>query len=149
MVEPLFDVVVRVVARYYSVTPEMILSGDRVKSATVARATAMYVARLAGDFSYTEIGDAFNRHHTTAMSLIKKTARQAAKDPRFQDAIELLQNEVKGMGIEGDRITIRREILVLLQKQVKQGIYGATVEDIVDRILCAHFQRDREKKSER
>lgn len=149
MPEPLFDVVIRCVARYYSVTPEMILSGDRVKSATVARSTAMYVARLAGDFSYTEIGDAFNRHHTTAMSLIKKTARLAAKDPRFQAAVELLQDEVKGVGIEGDRITIRREVLVLLEEQVKQGIYGRSVEDIVDRILCAYFQRAERESGER
>ena len=149
MPEPLFNVVIRVVARYYSVTPEMILSRDRMKSATVARSTAMYVARLAGDFSYPEIGDAFNRDHTTAMSAIKKTARLAAKDPLFRDAVAELQREVKGLGVEGDRITIRHEILHLLQEQVKQGIYGASVEDIVDRILCAHFQRDREKKSER
>ncbi len=143
MPEPLFQVVIRVVARYYSVTPEKILSDDRSKSAAVARRTAMYVARLAGDFSYTEIADAFGREHTTVMSAVKKTARLAAADPRFQSAVEELQREVKGLGIEGDRIAIRPELLALIQKQVKQGIYGATVEDIVDRILCAHFQREK------
>lgn len=141
MTEPLFSVVIRVVARYYSITPEDILSRDRTKSATIARGTAMYVARLAGDFSYTEIGDAFKREHTTVMSAIKRSARQAASNPLFRDAVEQLQREVKGLGIEGDRVTIRHEILTLIQGQVKQGIYGATVEDIVDRILCAHFQR--------
>ncbi len=143
MPEPLFQVVIRVVARYYSVTPEIILSRDRMKSATVARATAMYVSRLAGDFSYPEIGEAFGRDNSTAMSAIKKTARRAATDPLFQAELEKMKLEVKGLGIEGDRVTIRREILVLLQKQVKQGIYGATIEDLVDRILCAHFQREK------
>ncbi len=132
----------RAVARYYSVTPEILVSRDRSKSATVARATGMYVARLAGDFSYPEIGAAFQRDHTTVMSAIKKAARQAASSPLYRDAIEQLQREVKGLGIDGDRVTIRREILVLLQAQVTRGIYGASVEDIVDRILCAHFQRE-------
>lgn len=141
MTEPLFTVVTQVVARYYSVTPEIILSRSRVKSATVARAAAMYVARLAGDFSYPEIGQAFGRDNTTVMSAIKKVARRAATNPLFQAELEKMQREVSGLGIEGDRVTIRHEILTLIQGQVKQGIYGATVEDIVDRILCAHFQR--------
>jgi hypothetical protein len=30
----------------------------------------------------------------------------------------------------------------MLKERVKLGIFGHSVEDIVDRILCEHFQRE-------
>jgi len=139
--EPLIFVVVEAVARHYSVTAQSILSDDRHKSASVARHTAMYVARLVGPFSYPQIGEALNRDHSTVIAACKKMARRAAADARYERDVTALVREAQGVGLQGGPVKIRAELLTLIQERVDAGIYGRSVEDVVDRILCEHFQR--------
>ncbi len=141
MPEPFLQTIVEAVARQYSVEPRGILSKDRHKSLSVARHTAMYVARLAGHFSFPQIGEAFNRNHTSVMTACKKMALRAASDAAYERKVTALVLEVQGLGLTGGPVKIRAELLGLVQKRVDSGIYGKTVEDEVDRILCEHFQR--------
>jgi hypothetical protein len=142
LTETLIDLVIDTVARHYGVDPLAITGRSRLNSASVARGTAMYVARLAGDFSYTEIGNAFHRDHTTVMAACKSITRRMTQKAMFQKEVEGLVAECLGLGRMGVPVNIRKELMALLQEKVKQGIYGRSVEDIVDRILCSHFQSE-------
>ncbi len=143
MPEPFIQVIIEAVARYYNVDPLAIVGTDRHLSVARARHVAMYVSRLAGKCSYPQIGEAFgNKDHTTARSACQKMERRAAADPEFKEVVGELVKDVLGIGLAGGPVKIRHEILVLLQEQVAQGIYGKSVEDLVDRILCDYFQRE-------
>jgi hypothetical protein len=142
LTETLIDIVIDTVARHYGVDPLALSSDDRHGSVTLARGTAMYVARVAGNFSYPEIGRALGRDHTTVMSGCKRIARMMAQKALFQKEIEGLVAECLGLGRSGIPVNIRKELMALLQDKVKLGIYGRSVEDIVDRILCSHFQTE-------
>lgn len=143
MPEPLFQTILEVVARHYGTAPSAILSGSRYKSIILARHTGMYVARCAGDFSYEQIAEGFSvKDHTSVMNACQRMTARAEADPKFGQLLEGLVREVQGLGVSGGKVTIRSELLLLIEKRVKLGIFGRTVEDIVDRILCEHFQRE-------
>ena len=148
MTEPLFNHVIQLVARYYSTDVSSILSDDRHKSVVVARHTAIYVSQLAGDFSYSEIGQAFGRDHTSIMNACQRMAARTVKDKAFAQAIDLLVQQAIGLSqaIPGAPVRVRADLLLLIKERVKLGIFGSSVEDIVDRILCDHFQRELQKK---
>lgn len=147
MPEPLLTVVIETVARYYSVDPASIVSAERYLSQVTARHTAMYVARLAGSFSYPQIAEAFKRgHHATVMSACKKMAARTLREPAYDRTIKELVREVQGIGLSGGPVKIRPELIALIEERVKAGIYGGSVEDVVDRILCDYFQREMARK---
>jgi len=144
--EPLIQATIDVVARYCGTSRASILSDDRHQSVIVARHTAIYVSRLAGDFSYPQIGEDFGRDHTTIMNACQRMAARSLRDKNFAMAVDLLVQQVLGLGsFSGAPVRVRTELLVLIKERVKLGIFGGSVEDIVDRILCEHFQRELQK----
>ncbi len=147
MTEPIFRQIIQLVARYYAVDANSILGEDRHKSVILARHTAIYVSQLAGDFSYSEIGEAFGRNHTSIMNACQRMAARTVKDKAFAQAVDLLVQQAIGLnaGTPGAPVRVRTELLHLIKERVKLGIFGASVEDIVDRILCEHFQRELQK----
>ena len=64
--------IVTVSAAVCGIRRGQILSDDRLKSASRARHVAMYLAKEMTTSSYTEIGNAFGRDHTTVMSAHEK-----------------------------------------------------------------------------
>lgn len=147
MTEPLIQSVIEVVARYYGMSKAEIFGDDRHQSVIMARHTAIYVSRLAGDCSYSEIGRAFCREHTTVMNACQRMTERALKDKNFAKTVDLLVQQVLGLGgFSGEPVRVRAELLVLVKERVKLGIFGGSVEDVVDRILCEHFQRELQKK---
>lgn len=56
--------------------------GDRSKRRTLDRHSAMYLCRRFG-LSYPEIGEQFNRDHTTVMSAVARIERLIADDESF------------------------------------------------------------------
>lgn len=142
MTEPLFAVVIDACARHYSVDPGSVLGKGKKLSQIVTRHTAMYVARLVGNFSYPQIAEAFGKKcHTTVMNACARMAQRTTIDPDYDQAVKTLVREVQGLGLTGAPVKIRTELLELLQARVREGVYGRSVEDLVDRILCDHFQR--------
>lgn len=147
MTEPLIQSVIEIVGRYYGTSRASILSDDRHQSVIVARHTAIYVSRLAGGFSYPQIAEGFGRDHTSVMHACKRMTARTLKDKNFAKAVDLLVQQAIGMGsFTGAPVRVREELLVLIKERVKLGIFGGSVEDIVDRILCEHFQRELQKK---
>lgn len=82
--------IVREVARGFRVTYDEIMGRRRERSIVIARACAMAVVRRATTMSYPEIGDLFDRDHTTVMHHVQKVM----SDPELAQGIELVVQEL-------------------------------------------------------
>ncbi|MEZ4585848.1 MAG: chromosomal replication initiator protein DnaA [Gemmatimonadales bacterium] len=86
---PTIDRVQDVVARQWGVTPEGLRSKARIKSLTVPRQIAMYLAREVLNMQLVEIGQAFGgRDHSTVIHSVDKVQRQLARDRSFRERVE-------------------------------------------------------------
>lgn len=150
MSEAICRTVIELVARHYGTDPPAILSDDRHRSVLLARHAAIYVSWLAGgsgDLSYAEIGRAFGRDHSSIMNACQRMAQRSLALPEFGKTVDLLVQQALGLGrgFVGTPVRVRAELLQLIRERMKLGLFGHSVEDVVDRILCDHFQRDRSK----
>jgi chromosomal replication initiator protein len=92
---PSIDKVQDVVARRWGVTPEGLRSKARIKSLTVPRQIAMYLAREVLNMQLVEIGQAFGgRDHSTVIHSVDKVQRQLARDRSFRERVESARAEL-------------------------------------------------------
>ena len=78
---PSINKVQEVVARRWGVTPEGLRSKARIKTLTVPRQIAMYLARELLGMQLVEIGQAFGgRDHSTVIHSVDKVSRQMSRD---------------------------------------------------------------------
>ncbi|MFZ5624989.1 MAG: chromosomal replication initiator protein DnaA [Gemmatimonadota bacterium] len=92
---PTIDKVQEVVARRWGVTPEGLRSKARIKTLTVPRQIAMFLARDLLQMQLVEIGQAFGgRDHSTVIHSVDKVQRQMARDRGFRERIELVRKEL-------------------------------------------------------
>ena len=78
---PSINKVQEVVARRWGVTPEGLRSKARIKTLTVPRQIAMYLARELLEMQLVEIGQAFGgRDHSTVIHSVDKVSRQMSRD---------------------------------------------------------------------
>ncbi len=92
---PSIDKVQDVVARRWGVTPEGLRSKARIKSLTVPRQIAMYLAREVLNMQLVEIGQAFGgRDHSTVIHSVDKVQRQLAKDRGFRERVDSARVEL-------------------------------------------------------
>ena len=92
---PSIDKVQDVVARRWGVTPEGLRSKARIKSLTVPRQIAMYLAREVLNMQLVEIGQAFGgRDHSTVIHSVDKVQRQLAKDRGFRERVDSAKVEL-------------------------------------------------------
>ncbi len=92
---PSIDKVQDVVARRWGVTPEGLRSKARIKSLTVPRQIAMYLAREVLNMQLVEIGQAFGgRDHSTVIHSVDKVQRQLARDRGFRDRVDSARVEL-------------------------------------------------------
>lgn len=84
------DHIVAEVARGFNVTVEEIVGPSRARALTTARACAMAVVRAGTDLSFPDIGDVFNRDHTTVMHHVAKVMG----DPELRRGVELVVEEL-------------------------------------------------------
>ena len=83
------DKVQEVVARRWGVTPEGLRSKARIKTLTVPRQIAMYLARELLEMQLVEIGQAFGgRDHSTVIHSVDKVQRQMSRDRTFRERVE-------------------------------------------------------------
>jgi chromosomal replication initiator protein len=83
---PSVDRVQEVVARRWGVTPEGLRSKARIKTLTVPRQIAMFLAREVLQMQLVEIGQAFGgRDHSTVIHSVDKVERQMARDRAFRN----------------------------------------------------------------
>jgi chromosomal replication initiator protein len=92
---PSIDRVQEVVARRWGVTPEGLRSKARIKTLTVPRQIAMFLARELLQMQLVEIGQAFGgRDHSTVIHSVDKVQRQMARDRTFRERVELARQEL-------------------------------------------------------
>ncbi|HEX9755090.1 MAG TPA: chromosomal replication initiator protein DnaA [Gemmatimonadales bacterium] len=92
---PSIDKVQDIVARRWGVTPEGLRSKARIKSLTVPRQIAMYLAREYLQMQLVEIGQAFGgRDHSTVIHSVEKVQKQLQRDRAFRERVELAKQEL-------------------------------------------------------
>jgi chromosomal replication initiator protein len=84
-----------IVARRWGVTPEGLRSKARIKTLTVPRQIAMFLARDLLNMQLVEIGNAFGgRDHSTVIHSVDKVQRQLEIDNIFRERVELARREL-------------------------------------------------------
>ena len=98
-------------ARRWGVTPEGLRSKARIKTLTVPRQIAMFLARELLQMQLVEIGQAFGgRDHSTVIHSVDKVQTQLGRDRQFRERVE----------------SARAELLTVVVHSVR----GAIVEDV-------------------
>jgi chromosomal replication initiator protein len=88
--------IIRVVAEFFSLTPNDLKGKKKTQNIVFPRQIAMYIGREITDYSTTEIGQTFGgRDHTTVMHSIDKIKGQLLTDPSLDSTIESLKRSVK------------------------------------------------------
>jgi chromosomal replication initiator protein len=92
---PSINKVQEVVARRWGVTPEGLRSKARIKTLTVPRQIAMYLARELLEMQLVEIGQAFGgRDHSTVIHSVDNVSRQMTRDRSFRERVEHARQEL-------------------------------------------------------
>ncbi len=92
---PSIEKVQEVVARRWGVTPEGLRSKARIKTLTVPRQIAMFLAREMLQMQLVEIGQAFGgRDHSTVIHSVDKVQSQLSRDRQFRERVESARQEL-------------------------------------------------------
>ncbi len=92
---PTIERVQEVVARRWGVTPEGLRSKARIKTLTVPRQIAMYLARDVLQMQLVEIGQAFGgRDHSTVIHSVDKVQSQLGRDRQFRERVDSARQEL-------------------------------------------------------
>ena len=90
------DVIIRVVAEYFGLTPNDLKGKKRTGNIVFARQLAMYIAREMTDYSTTEVGQDFGgKDHTTVMHSIDKIKGKLLTDPTLESTIDSIKLQIK------------------------------------------------------
>ncbi len=92
---PTIEKVQEVVARRWGVTPEGLRSKARIKTLTVPRQIAMFLARELLQMQLVEIGQASGgRDHSTVIHSVDKVQTQLGRDRQFRERVESARAEL-------------------------------------------------------
>ena len=92
---PTIEKVQEVVARRWGVTAEGLKSKARIKTLTVPRQIAMFLARELLQMQLVEIGQAFGgRDHSTVIHSVDKVQTQLGRDRQFRERVESARAEL-------------------------------------------------------
>lgn len=91
------DMVIKIVASYFNVSPFDIRGKNKNQSIVLPRQIAMYLCRKLTDFSTTEIGNEFGgKNHTTVMYNVQKVeARLKSSEKEINNIMEKIENQIK------------------------------------------------------
>jgi chromosomal replication initiator protein len=93
------DIVQRVVADFFSVSPIDIKGKKKTKNIVNPRQIAMYLARDMTEYSTTEVGQSFGgRDHTTVMYSCQKIEDQIRMDPNLYSTLQTLKRMIRESG---------------------------------------------------
>lgn len=83
------------VARAFGVDVEDLLGRSRSQTIAMARAAAMHLTRELTIFSYPEIGEAFDRNHTTVIMAVRRFRTLLEDDVRLREKIQAIEKRLK------------------------------------------------------
>ena len=99
-VKPLFitpDLIMAIVAEYFSVSVDDLKSKRRNREITVPRQVAMYLIRELNGASLPRIGLEFGgRDHTTVIHACDKVAEDIQRDASMRSTVEALKKRIQG-----------------------------------------------------
>jgi chromosomal replication initiator protein len=88
--------ITRVVADYFSLTPNDLKGKKKTQNIVFPRQLAMYIGREMTDYSTTELGQEFGgRDHTTVMHSIEKIKEKLLTDPSLESTIDTIKQNIK------------------------------------------------------
>jgi chromosomal replication initiator protein len=82
------DMVMKAVESYFKVSRTELMSEKRSKNISHPRQIAMHLIRRYTDMSYPEIGDSFNKDHTTVMYADKNIQKKIVKEASVKHEVE-------------------------------------------------------------
>ena len=94
------DIIQRVVAENYSLTPNDLKGKKRSLGIMKPRHIAVYLCRELTEYSLTEIGQAFNRDHTTVINSCKIIEEESRSDANLYSALERLKRTIKEYNVK-------------------------------------------------
>ncbi len=90
------DLVKRIVADYYGLTKQQLISKSRTSNIANARQIAMYLCRFIIDMPFVKIGEEFGkRDHSTVMSACRKVEANIKKDEFYRQAVNELEKQIR------------------------------------------------------
>ena len=90
------DLVKRIVADYYGLTKQQLISKSRTSNIASARQIAMYLCRFIIDMPFVKIGEEFGkRDHSTVMSACRKVEANIKKDEFYRQAVNELEKQIR------------------------------------------------------
>ena len=96
--EPVSDTIERIidcVSRRYNISVDEIMGKSRKKETKTARNVAMYVVRSVTGASLPQIGQVFDRDHSTVHSNISMIEQEISSDPVLEATIGEIVKEIK------------------------------------------------------
>jgi chromosomal replication initiator protein len=89
--------VVDLVAKYFNLSPEKLLSPDRSREVALPRQIAMYLLREDVNISLPRIGEALGgRDHTTVMHAIKTITDKIERDDQLRRRVNNIRQQLHG-----------------------------------------------------
>lgn len=86
------DDIVKLVARYYKLSPKLLASSTRRRTLVEARGIVIYLARHLLGTSFEQLGQALGgRDHSTIMHSFRRIAETLPHDPRMRSCVDELQ----------------------------------------------------------
>ena len=87
----------KVVEDYYKVTHSELMGKSRSKHIAYARQIAFYLCRTILDVPYVELGNKFNKDHSTVLYAVNKIEQELLKNRSLEEEIELLKKIIKDL----------------------------------------------------
>jgi len=89
------DVIKKLVCKYYSLSPDDIVSNSRKQSIVRPRQIAIYLSRMYTDSPLQTIGKSFNRYHATALHSIGTVERAVKENGSVQKQVEFFRRKLE------------------------------------------------------
>ncbi len=89
------EVIMDVISRFYGVSKEKMCSNSRKKEIKESRQMAIYLIKKLTDKSLKEIGEIFNKEHSTIIYNLKSFEKQLKKDTNLRFKVDYLLKEIK------------------------------------------------------
>lgn len=89
------DVIKKLVCKYYSLSPDDIVSNSRKQSIVRPRQIAIYLSRMYTDSPLQTIGKSFNRYHATALHSIGTVERAVKENGPVQKQVEFFRQKLE------------------------------------------------------
>ena len=83
------------IGNQFNIRVEELKSRSRKRSVAFPRQVGMYLTRKFTDISLAEIGDLYNRDHSTVLHAIRVVTRDMTRNSSTKEQIEILSNKLQ------------------------------------------------------